>query len=104
MGSAESYVEKYLVARVKELGGEALKVVYQGRTGAPDRWCILPGGRIIIVETKSATGKLSTKQRKEIQWFRRMGFEAHVVSSREMVDEIFGIDEGPEHEWKTVSP
>jgi hypothetical protein len=33
----ESQIEKYLVAKVKELGGEVRKVQWVGRRGAPDR-------------------------------------------------------------------
>lgn len=38
----ESAVEKYLVKRVKELGGEVRKVAWVGRQGAPDRVVMLP--------------------------------------------------------------
>ena len=33
----ESQIERYLVARVKALGGECRKVQWLGRSGAPDR-------------------------------------------------------------------
>ena len=38
----ESDIEKYLVKRVKELGGEVRKVKWVGREGAPDRLVMLP--------------------------------------------------------------
>ncbi len=38
----ESVIERYLVKRVKELGGEARKVQWIGRRGAPDRLVMLP--------------------------------------------------------------
>lgn len=38
----ESDIEKYLVARVKALGGEVRKVKWIGRRGAPDRIVMLP--------------------------------------------------------------
>lgn len=40
----ESTIEKYLVKRVKELGGEVRKVAWVGRQGAPDRLVMLPRG------------------------------------------------------------
>ena len=41
----ESTIEKYLVKRVKELGGEVRKVAWVGRQGAPDRLVMLPPRR-----------------------------------------------------------
>lgn len=38
----ESQIEKYLVKRVKDLGGEVRKVAWVGRQGAPDRLVMLP--------------------------------------------------------------
>lgn len=38
----ESQIEKYLVKRVKELGGEVRKVQWIGRRAAPDRLVMLP--------------------------------------------------------------
>ena len=38
----ESVIEKYLVQRVKALGGEVRKVNWIGRRGAPDRLVMLP--------------------------------------------------------------
>lgn len=38
----ESQIERYLVKRVKELGGEVRKVQWVGRQGAPDRLVMLP--------------------------------------------------------------
>jgi hypothetical protein len=38
----ERDIERHLVKRVKELGGEVRKVVWQGRRGAPDRFVMLP--------------------------------------------------------------
>lgn len=38
----ESQIERHLVKRVKELGGEVRKVQWVGRQGAPDRLVMLP--------------------------------------------------------------
>ena len=46
----ESDIEKYLVERVKELGGEVRKVQWVGRDSAPDRVVMLPGGRVFITD------------------------------------------------------
>lgn len=41
----ERDIERHLVKRVKELGGEVRKVQWIGRRGAPDRLVMLPRGR-----------------------------------------------------------
>lgn len=48
----ETTVEQNICRQVKALGGVAWKWVSPGRSGVPDRICILPGGRIIFVELK----------------------------------------------------
>lgn len=48
----ESTVERYLVRRVKELGGLAIKLSPAGMTGLPDRLILLPGARVIFAEVK----------------------------------------------------
>jgi hypothetical protein len=98
----ESEIEKYLVARVKQLGGEVRKVKWIGRVGAPDRLVMLPpsfarlgpcGG--IWVELK-APGKLATfpkgaheeAQHREHDRMRKMGQHVVVIDSKEGVDEV----------------
>ena len=88
MGRAEGHVENYLRKRVKELGGEYRKTIYQGRKGAPDLWCFFPGGKLIIGETKSKVGELSAVQKAEIARLRELGQTVGVAYSREDVDEI----------------
>lgn len=41
----ERDIERYLVRRVKELGGEVRKVAWVGRKSAPDRFVMLPEGQ-----------------------------------------------------------
>lgn len=91
MGRAENYVERYLIARVQELGGDTRKVVYQGRKGSPDRWCFLPGGKLVIVECKSSVGQLSRQQAREIEWLTEIGQKVYVAYTREQVDEILSV-------------
>lgn len=51
----ERDIEKRLVQRVKELGGEVRKVKWIGRSGAPDRLLMLPGDAK-LAETLTAWG------------------------------------------------
>jgi len=94
----ESEIERYLVKRVKELGGEVRKVKWIGRRGAPDRLVMLPRwlgpkrlndiGRTIWVELK-ATGKVAEPhQLREHVRMRRMGQIVVVIDSIERVDAL----------------
>lgn len=85
----ESSVESYLVAQVKAHGGDTRKVTYQGRKGAPDRWCFFPGGRLLIVECKRPNkNKLDPLQEIEVNWLQGMGFRATWLNTKEQVDEV----------------
>jgi hypothetical protein len=63
---SEKVTEAYLMDEIKKLGGKAYKFVSPGETGVPDRLCILPGGKVFFVETKSE-GKESTPKQKQQQ-------------------------------------
>ncbi|MBA4315591.1 MAG: hypothetical protein C0422_09750 [Alcaligenaceae bacterium] len=54
----ESQIEKYLVKRVKELGGEVRKVQWIGRRGAPDRLVMLPSFRLRVTAEMDDTPKV----------------------------------------------
>lgn len=86
----ESEIERYLLDTVAALGGVTRKVIYQGRRGAPDRHCYLPGGELIIVECKRPVGGvLHPLQERELDTLNRLGFTAVRVSTKEQIDEIF---------------
>jgi len=64
------------------------KFISPGWNGAPDRICLLPGKRIIFVETK-ATGKTPRPlQLKRHEQLRNLGFEVRVIDSEEQIYEI----------------
>lgn len=83
----ESDIEKYLVERVKKLGGEVRKVRWIGRNGAPDRLVMLPD-RTVWVELKAPGEKCRPHQIREHERMRRMGQCVAVVDSHEGVDEV----------------
>ena len=59
----EKEIEAKLVKLVKATGGLCLKWVCPGWAGVPDRIVLLPGGRVIFVETKRPKGgRLSERQ------------------------------------------
>lgn len=84
----ESVVEQYLVKRIRELGGECVKVQFPGRTGAPDRLVLLPK-TAIWVETKSPTGVLKAHQRRVHARMQEFGLVVLVLRSIEEVDALF---------------
>ena len=82
----EKKIENYLVKRVREEGGEALKFYSQFSTGYPDRIVMLPGGRTFWVELK-APGKKPTKLQAEMhEKLRKLGQVVLVIDNMEMVD------------------
>jgi hypothetical protein len=98
----ESIIERYLVKRVKELGGEVRKVQWIGRNGAPDRLVMLPkqiitqagevigsnGPRSFWAELK-ATGKVAEPhQLREHKRMEAMGQRVVVIDSLEGVDAL----------------
>ena len=110
----ESVIEKHLVKRVKELGGEVRKVQWIGRRGAPDRLVMLPGvparqssltptanGRVVLqsfrmakpalsiwVELKATGVRPETHQLREHERMRAMGQHVVVIDSIEGVEEL----------------
>lgn len=99
----ESAIEKYLVKRVKELGGEVRKVTWPGRRGAPDRVVMLPerpelacsmvmtvesAPQTIWVELKAPGKKAEPHQLREHERMRAMGQRVEVIDSKEGVDRL----------------
>lgn len=93
----ESIIEKHLVKRVKELGGEVRKVQWVGRRGAPDRLVMLPFGyrsgpnssiRTFWVELKATGIKPEAHQLREHARMRAMGQRVVVIDSIEGVEEL----------------
>ena len=103
----EADIERHLVARVKELGGEVRKVRWVGRNSAPDRLMMLPAAprpwlrldcrvnHTIWVELKNP-GTIKTfpadarerAQYREHQRMRAMGQRVEVIGTIEQVEEL----------------
>ena len=58
----EKDIEKLFRDEIKKAGGKAYKFTSPGNDGVPDRIVMLPDGRILFVELKTDTGKLSKLQ------------------------------------------
>lgn len=73
----EKEVESKLKKPIEQLGGLCLKFVTPGFTGVPDRIILLPGARIVFVETK-APGKTERPRQNYVQGLlRRLGFTVY---------------------------
>lgn len=81
----EEVVEDGLVGGVEAMGGLCLKLNPLWYVGIPDRFCLLPGGRLVFVETKTKGGRVKPKQRRWHERLRRLGFRVEVVWTLEQV-------------------
>ena len=90
----ESQIERRLVEGVKRLGGMCLKFVSPGTLGVPDRIIITVKGRVIFVELKTETGRLTKIQRYVIGEMQKRGADARVVKGIDEVKELLAEIEG----------
>ena len=87
----ESVIEAHLVQRAKQLGGDARKVQWLGRRGAPDRLVMLPAQgralpRTIWVELKAPGEKAKPHQSREHARMQALGQTVVVIDSIECVE------------------
>ena len=83
----ESTLEKYLVKKVKNIGGKAVKMVPTFENGIPDRQ-VLYQGRTIFVELKKEGEKPAKLQVAFMRELNKHGFETRVIDSKELVDQL----------------
>ena len=100
----ERDIEAYLIARVKELGGETRKVKWIGRNSAPDRLVMLPGIREGWLDRATNTTWVELKnpdtiltfpanaheraQAREHERMRALGQRVEVIGTKEQVDRL----------------
>ena len=85
----EFALEADIIKAAKLRGWRQRKVVYVGRTGAPDRWFKRAPGQLVIMEIKDPEGHRSVAQKKEVRWLTEAGFTAHFVETLEQAIAIF---------------
>lgn len=75
MTELEKEIERKLRKKVEQAGGRCLKWVCPGWAGVPDRLVLLPGARVIFVETKRPRGGvLAARQKKWREILTGLGF------------------------------
>lgn len=87
----ESYIENKLRLKIKSLkcGALCLKFVSPGFTGVPDRIILLPGAKVVFVETKKPGEKERRRQEYVQSLLRKLGFPVFsAVDSLEMIERI----------------
>ena len=78
----EKDIEYAMVGMVKRYGGMCLKWVCPGWSGVPDRIILLPGGRIVFVETKRPNGgRIAPLQTWWARKLRGLGFRYVLVKN-----------------------
>ena len=95
----ESYIENYLVRKVKENNGLCLKFVSPGNPGVPDRIVItpdgrtdriyiLPNGRVWFVELKQQMGRVAKIQKWQRSELEKRGADVRVLFGMDAVKEF----------------
>jgi len=87
----ERDIERYLVDRVHELGGEAYKFTSPSHRGVFDRIVVMPRGIVWFVELKSPTGKMSRLQELFQKRLTELGQRNVVLSSKDAVNNFIEI-------------
>lgn len=84
MTQLERDIEQGLRRMVEQLGGLCLKWVCPGWAGVPDRIILLPGGRVVFVETKRPKGgRTAALQRYWAGKLRALGCEHYWVRTKD---------------------
>ncbi len=83
----ESEIESKSVKEAAKHGWYSFKLLANLNKGLPDR-CFLNGGKVVFIEYKTATGKLSKLQTYMANKFGEHGVTVHVARSVEDTMEI----------------
>lgn len=85
----EKDIEKLFRDEIKKAGGKAYKFTSPGNDGVPDRIVMLLGGRIVFVELKTDTGKLSKLQKLQCRQIAELGQTVRVLHGLAEVRDFF---------------
>ena len=82
----EANLEQAFVRGVKRAGAIAWKFTSPGHSGVPDRLVLIPGGKVVFVELKTETGRLSPLQEQTHVQLRNMGFDVRTLYGKTYVE------------------
>lgn len=83
----ESEIERYLVDRVKDIGGLCMKWVSPGNSGVPDRIVIFDKG-VYFIELKRPGESARALQVETIRRLQRQGMIAFVIDNKLKIDKF----------------
>ena len=86
---SEKLIERKLVKLTAEAGGWCLKLLALHCAGLPDRICLMPGGKVFFVETKSTGDKPRKIQLLVHKKLRALGFKVYVIDKSEQIYKLF---------------
>lgn len=90
---SEATIERWIGKQVKARGGLYLKFTSPGNIGVPDRIIVLPCGKVMFVEVKTSTGRLSPMQAFQINRLWDMGCDVRVVygmrGAKQLMEELY---------------
>lgn len=84
----EDEIENYLVTQVEKMGGQSIKFNPHNNRGLPDRINFFKGGFVLLVEVKRPGLRPRKNQERQLQIFRKMGFQATWADTKKRVDEL----------------
>ncbi|MGE4215140.1 MAG: VRR-NUC domain-containing protein [Anaerotignaceae bacterium] len=82
----EKEIEKYLVDKIKSVGGKAFKWVSPGNAGVPDRIVFLPEGKIFFIELKAPGNTPTALQSAKHRELKKLGHTVLVIDNKIQVD------------------
>ena len=86
MNVLEKEIEKYLIKKIKQSSGLCYKWL-SSITGVPDRIVFL-NQNVYLVELKTATGKISPRQKLVFDDLGEQGFPVHILRSKEDIEDF----------------
>lgn len=84
----ERDVERYLIKRIKDVGGRAYKFTSPAHRGVADRIVCLPSGSTWFVEVKTEGGRLSELQKAFASDMAKMNQKYTCLWNKEQIDEF----------------
>lgn len=91
---SEKSIEQYLIKKIKQIDGIALKFVSPGFTGVPDRLCLLPYGISFFVELKKEGKDLRSRQSFVKKQFEKLEFKVFKIDTKLKVEELCNTYQG----------
>jgi len=88
----EKEIERRMAQMAKQRGGLCYKFISTSNPGVPDRILIAPSGRIVFVELKTETGRLTNIQKHQISELKKRCVDVRVIkgwtAAKALIEEV----------------